>query len=497
MATRVRLLILVALLLLTGAPAVAGEGRSFETLTLAQGTPFETPVYIQDSGHNGPTVVIIAGLHGDEPAPPYAAEQIRHWPLRQGRLVVVPRANQPALGKRTRSTPGVPRDVANANRNFPRTEEPKGAAPRGELAAALWSLLRHERPKWVLDLHEGTDVHKRNPKSVGRTIIMAREKRADEVCDRMLAAVNSTISDETVHFVRLTSPVDGGVARAAADRLGARAMIVETAVKGLAVSTRAMQQRVLVHRFLLDQKMLARGVEPADVGFRDGERLDTVIGVYDGGGTGGAGAPSLLRQLPELPGVAVARVGPTEIRAGALDGFDVVVFSGGMGGSQSRWLADGGRENVRQFVENGGGYVGICAGSYLACTGFSWGLGILDARTKSPKWRRGKGTVRMQLTEDGRELLGDRADPFGVKYANGPILAPAGNDDVPDFETLALFRTEVAKNGAPKGIMVDSPAVVRGRFGKGRVVCFSPHPEQTKGLHDLVRRAVSWLAADD
>ena len=42
--------------------------------------------------------------------------------------------------------------------------------------------------------------------------------------------------------------------------------------------------------------------------------------------------------------------------------------------------------------------------------------------------------------------------------------------------------------------MADTPAIARGRYGKGRVLVMSPHPEQTKGLHSLVRTAVLWLA---
>ncbi len=494
---RARLLLAFVAVLLVATTSSARDATMWETLTLAEGTRFETPVHIQETGRAGPTVVIVSGLHGDEPASAYAAEQIRHWPLRRGRVVVVPRGNVPALKAGKRLTPGASKALANANRNFPRTTEAKKAPARGELAQALWALLQQERPDWVLDLHEGVDVHKRNANSVGRTIIAGRDAKTDAVVTRMLVAVNATVSNEALQFERLTRPVDGGLARAAAHHLDMRTMIVETSKKGLAISTRAREHRILAHRFLDELDMLAPGIEPAEVGFRDGVEADTLIGVYDGGGVGGSGVRNLLRQLPELDDVAVARIGPTEIKAGALTGFDVVIFSGGMGGSQSRWLGETGRVNVKRFVDQGGGYVGICAGSYLACRGFSWGLGILDARTRSPKWKRGKATVQMQLTEAGRNTLVDRDEPFGVLYANGPIIEPAHDEDLPDFETLAVFRTEVARNGTPKGLMVDTPAVVRGRFGEGRVVCFSPHPEQTKGLHDLVLRAVAWLATEE
>jgi hypothetical protein len=43
--------------------------------------------------------------------------------------------------------------------------------------------------------------------------------------------------------------------------------------------------------------------------------------------------------------------------------------------------------------------------------------------------------------------------------------------------------------------MKGTTAVARGPFGKGRVICYSPHPERTKGLDRLVEQAVRWTAA--
>ena len=33
-----------------------------------------------------------------------------------------------------------------------------------------------------------------------------------------------------------------------------------------------------------------------------------------------------------------------------------------------------------------------------------------------------------------------------------------------------------------------------GKFGKGRVICSSPHPEQTVGLEKFAESAVRWVA---
>ncbi|MFM8468785.1 MAG: hypothetical protein ACKODH_02260 [Limisphaerales bacterium] len=42
--------------------------------------------------------------------------------------------------------------------------------------------------------------------------------------------------------------------------------------------------------------------------------------------------------------------------------------------------------------------------------------------------------------------------------------------------------------------MVNSPAIVAGNCGKGRVLVSSPHPEQTPGLEHFVPKAVRWVA---
>jgi glutamine amidotransferase-like uncharacterized protein len=149
---------------------------------------------------------------------------------------------------------------------------------------------------------------------------------------------------------------------------------------------------------------------------------------------------------------------------------------------------------VRRFVEGGGGCVGICAGAYLCTSGFDWSLKILNAKTVSPLWRRGAGTVQMELTPEGRRILGDRAGRLDIHYASGPIITRAAQSSLSEYQVLALFRSELAKNGTPAGIMVDSPAIVVGRYGKGRVMSISPHPEQTPELEDLFLRAAQWAA---
>ena len=103
--------------------------------TINTGTRFETPYYIQDSGVAGPTVVITGGIHGNEPAGAYAADQVRHWPISRGKIIVLPRANPPALKADKRYTPEVDEKLKNLNRNFPKAGEPPDA--RGTAAVGV------------------------------------------------------------------------------------------------------------------------------------------------------------------------------------------------------------------------------------------------------------------------------------------------------------------------------------------------------------------------
>lgn len=220
------------------------------------------------------------------------------------------------------------------------------------------------------------------------------------------------------------------------------------------------------------------------------------VALFDDNGSFGKGIPSVSEQLGKAPGFTVTKLKGPQVGDGTLknESFDVVIFTGGSGHKQSEAIGETGLAQVKGFVEKGGGYVGICAGAYLACEGFSWGVKILDAKTVSSKWKRGVGNVKIEATDKGRELLGFPAGQLDIRYANGPIYKAAGSPAIPDFEPLALFRTELAENDSPKGAMVNAPAMVAGTFGKGHVICSSPHPEQTAGMEGFIVHAVKWTA---
>jgi predicted deacylase/putative intracellular protease/amidase len=476
--------------------AVAGTAT---TNNIASGR-FITPSHVHDSGKPGPIVMIVGGAHGNEPAGALAAESVRHWPISSGRLVVIPRANVPALEAGKRNTPGLTTNLSNLNRNFPRDgqDEP----PRGELANAIWSLAVEQRPDWLLDLHEGFDFNQINDKSVGSSVICFPHEKGTPAAKLMLDALNHTISEEQLKFVLREMPVDGSLARAAGEHLKIPSMTLETTSKQ-PMAKRVRQHEVMVHALLRHLGMLemipppaviAEQTEIAAVKDAEPNTAQLRVALYKGPGTGGDGPPSLMQRLNNPPASIIQQVTPEEIRAGVLKYFDLVVFAGGSGSKQAEAIGEEGREIVKQFVANGGGYVGICAGAYLATSGYPWSLGLVNARTVSPKWQRGKTMVKLEMTDGGENVLGVREGQFDCRYANGPIVKPDSKPDLPPFDTLALYRTEVASNGAPVGVMIDSPAIFSAQYRQGRVICVSPHPEQTAGLEELVPNAIRWVA---
>ena len=214
------------------------------------------------------------------------------------------------------------------------------------------------------------------------------------------------------------------------------------------------------------------------------------VAVYTGGGTGKSKV-NLLMALRSFPSLQVTEVTAEQIQSGKLKQFDVVCHPGGSGSAQAKALGEEGKLAIRDFVGQGGGFVGFCAGAYLATNDYSWSLGILDAKVVDKKhWARGMGHVTLTMTPRGKALLEVTQPTLEIYYGQGPLLLPNEDPDTPDYLPLATYKTEIARNGAPEGVMPGTTAIAIGTFGDGRVFCFSPHPEKTGGLDRWIRQAV-------
>lgn len=244
---------------------------------------------------------------------------------------------------------------------------------------------------------------------------------------------------------------------------------------------------------MLQAKELALG-EPAVFA----EEPPIRVAIYDHSDGSAKGPKNLLRFLTLENGFSARQVKPEDIREGILGQFDVLIMPGGSGSSQASRLEPSGHDAVRQFVQEGGGYVGICAGAYLASAHYSWSLGLINARVwDRSHWARGTGTVTIELSSNGQRVLQNGGSSLDVYYGQGPLLVPGTHPGLPRYEVLAVYASEIATKGAPTEAMVGTHAIVRARFGSGRVICFSPHPETATGPNHLMSAGVRWAAGRD
>ncbi len=236
-------------------------------------------------------------------------------------------------------------------------------------------------------------------------------------------------------------------------------------------------------------RAFVRSVAPAE-----SDPTQIRVAIFSIGGNSRAATEHLPTIMEAEPPFTWELLTPDDIRARALDRFDVVLFPGGSGKKQGAALDTEGRRAVRAFVSNGGGLVGICAGAFLTTTTFDVYLGLLDAKTKS---RPGAFNVGVEMTESGRKIFPEFPHSFEARFAGGPLLSPAARDDLADYLTLGRYCTQFGTNDSKQGTMVNTPAIIAAEFGKGRVIAFGFHPEVWEGTQPLVKQAVLATAPDN
>ena len=431
-------------------------------------SPAGASVVEMRSGKSGPTVLVVAGGARLQRFPLHALGQLDAWPLKRGRLVT----------------------VAIDGSSLPERLE--------QFADAL-------DPDWVIRLREDIYYPRTGWDLRGGCLVHEDSGRLKNASDRLLKAVNASVTKSANRFRRMTTRKgDRYPVLALADRIDARGMLLvnsarqnTTPTRPFRASTRIRQQRLMLHALLGHLKMIDRDVSVDHVVPRHDRGQRIAVGIYDGPGSGDP-MPFVSDLQQGLRRIEGHPLQPAEIRNGALDRFDVVIFPGGMASHQFDALEKTGRQAVQAFVRRGGGYVGICAGAYMAATRpYTWGLDLIDARiVDHDHWARGIGTVSIELSGPGRTLFGDHRGSLDYHYGNGPIFAPAKKKDLPDYQVLAWFRTAVpGRDGADPAVMVNTPAIISSRYGKGRVLVSSGHSEWSAGIEAFMLRYVEWAAA--
>ncbi len=157
-----------------------------------------------------------------------------------------------------------------------------------------------------------------------------------------------------------------------------------------------------------------------------------------------------------------------------LDEFTVLCVPGGDMYQYSQDISSTGLENIRNFVRNGGGYVGICGGAYFAGEKVVWrgatlpitllamfpgtAEGPINEITPYPNY----SMCKVNIADCSHPIVKSEQSSVWTLYYWGPALKP--NEDV---NVSVLGRYDVG----------GQPAMVAFDYGLGRVFLVGTHPE--------------------
>jgi len=187
---------------------------------LLPGTAAATPLYMVTSETEGPVILVIGGIHGDEPAGYLAAEVVASWVVDRGTLIVIPRAHKLAIQRQQRNGA----DLLDLNRSFPGYAY---GSPTRRLAAAIYEVMLEFEPDWVIDLHEAIYFERLKPGALGQTFIYPPGGGSPDVAEKLLTHLNSTIKSPGNHFFLRRGLLRGTVLSAAVS-VGSEGIMVET-----------------------------------------------------------------------------------------------------------------------------------------------------------------------------------------------------------------------------------------------------------------------------
>ena len=181
-----------------------------------------------------------------------------------------------------------------------------------------------------------------------------------------------------------------------------------------------------------------------------------------------------------FPSAVVGFTDAAAINAGALSQTPraVLIIGGGAGTPYFQKLGKHGNDAIRDFVANGGVYLGICAGAYYACaeTVFEqdipalrvcekYGLDLIDAAAVGTM-HDVFGLKRFAFNAFA-QTVAFLKDENGIRYAAHYYGGPFFNIREKNIDIVAFYEKNM------------SPAVIFKQFGDGKVLLSGVHFENT------------------
>jgi len=227
-----------------------------------------------------------------------------------------------------------------------------------------------------------------------------------------------------------------------------------------------------------------------------GEKAKNIVVVS----TSSSGVSYIVSALDDA-GHIVEEMDALDITSSLTDDYDLIIYPGGSD-SYYDLLADASiGATIQNFVDNGGGYIGICGGTLIAGNNFYYDgvnvpypsmMGLLDVNVyEYSDWVSyyvGSAVSLGHEVEMEHEIFNDYtvSDIVDITYAGGPIFTTSTEDILLSFnDDLDSSLTNYAISG--------EAAVVAGQYGDGKVVLSSPHPEYSS--EEILLAYVEWVSS--
>ncbi len=155
------------------------------------GTEWEATGTIHHSGVDGPRVMVLGGVHGNEPGGWLGAEAVANWEVQRGSLIVLPRLNWRSAAAFARTLDG----FGDLNRLYP--GHPEGL-PMARMAAEVTALAEFWRPMFLWDMHESWGFFNERGENGGTAFIGQTVTTADltggRIVEDVVRRVNGAIA---------------------------------------------------------------------------------------------------------------------------------------------------------------------------------------------------------------------------------------------------------------------------------------------------------------
>lgn len=173
-------------------------------------------------------------------------------------------------------------------------------------------------------------------------------------------------------------------------------------------------------------------------------------------------------------GYEVTQVNAYYIMNVGLEQFDILCVPGGNMYQYAQDLSSKGRNNIRNYVYGGGGYIGICGGAYYACTEVEWlgqqlpmtPLGLFSGRAVGPVESifpyPEYGMCRIDIVNTTHRITQSMPDSAWMMYYWGPAFEP---DQAAGIDILGVYDPQ------------RKPCILAFEYGKGNVFLIGTHPE--------------------